>query len=329
MAKVKEALLGQEVLPIDSPSPSMLEELGPTGYVNTREGIVLLEDLPADHFDPERPMGYLEFMGEIGVVLAEEPPKSPTWDGELDTHGDDYRKASIDNLIGGLYFGSRESIARTEVVTVGKKNPSISPPGVRGREEGVAMTGDEFRAIARSPWDLAKHIHAKTREANEKRSPEEKLDDETLTNTAGRSIAHGLRSKKEELLKLDKELIIERIALSAVHNLAAGREIPGERSLDELDWYRRVSAIAIHKTVKVASDQLGYGTTVRSGINRALVSTFYRSDYEVRSAALQNYTKWAGYYIDAKRGKINQSLQVCAQAFYQYSHFLRTKQQES
>ena len=328
MSKVKERP-GQEALPVDETTPRLLEQVGPVRYLNVREGIILLEDLPEGRFDPERPMDYLEFMGEIGVALADELPKSPTWDNALEAHGEDFKRASIDNLTAGLYFSPRESFRRTEVVTVGKEQPTITPPGVRGMNEGVAMTGDEFRSIARSPWDLAKHIHAKTIEANEKRPPKKKLDDETLSNTAGRSIAHGLRSKKEELLDLDTGLKIERLALRAVHDLAAGREVPGELSLDEMDWYRRVSSIAIHKTVRIAADQLGYGTTVRGGINRALVSTFYRSDPETRTIALQNYTRWAGYYIDAKRGKINQSLQVCRQVFARHSHFLRTKAKES
>ncbi|HVV25632.1 MAG TPA: hypothetical protein VHC21_01180 [Candidatus Saccharimonadales bacterium] len=321
-----QALPGQEVLPIEPVQPHLLERLDAVRYVNAHEGMLFLEDLPEERFDPERPMSYVEFMGAIGLALAEEPPKSSTWDDALDVHGEDFEKASIKNLTKGLYFSPSTSRQRSEVVTIGKRQPTIHLPGLRHKDEGVAVAGNEFTTIARSASDFVKHIHAKTIEANEKRPPSKKLDAETLANAAGRATVHGLRSKKEALLALDVELKIERIALRAVNELAAGREVSENLSLSEMDWYRRVSALAIHNTVKVASHQLGYGTTVRSGINRALVSTFYRSEAETRAAALQNYTRWAGYYIDAKRGKINQSLQLCGEEFGKYRHFLKTKE---
>jgi hypothetical protein len=323
MSKVN-VLPGQEALVIDSPSPTPQTPFNAVSYVNAQEGIIHLEDLPGFDLDPERTLTYVEFMGDIGIALAEEPRQSETWDSPLDAHGEDFEKASVNSLTKGLYFKPLLSSHRTEVITIGRKEPGLDAPGVRGVNEGVAVTGDEYKAIARSPGDLAKHVHANTKEANDKRPPKEKLDDETLQNTAGRSMAHVLRSKKEELLELDKELKIERLALSAVNGLAATEDAP-KQSIGEMDWYRRVSAIAIHGTVKVASDQLNYGTTVRWGINRALVSAFHRGDPAAISAALKNYTRFAGYHIDAKRGKLYQSLSVCQDEFRKHRHYLRTK----
>jgi hypothetical protein len=329
MSKVKEESPGQEVLPIEAAVLSVSEHFDPVRYLNANEGLILLEDLPGDRFDPERPMTYIDFMGEIGVALAEEPPRTTVWDGALEVHGEDFAKATISRLDTTLYFDARSSQRRLEVATIGRRTPRLELPGIVDRNLGVAMSGDEFRSIARSPYDLAKHVHAQTMEANQKRPPEERLDDETLANTAGRSVAHALRAKKEELIKLEIKLQIERAALLAVNSLAGAGENGPKLPLTEMDWYRRVSAIAIHNAVRVSSDQYGYGTTVRRGINRALVSHFHRGTPQARASKLHEYTQWAGYYTNAKRGKIDQSLQLCGQVFGEYRHFLSTKNQES
>ena len=317
-------IIGQEALPIPA-QPRRREPFHVVPYLNRSHGFIELEDLPSFDIDWDRELTYLEFKGEIAAALAAEPPQSPTWDKALDVHEDDYKAASLRVVEDALYYGRDDAIERDEVVTAGRRATSLHLPGIRGRDEGVAVTGSEFSIIARSPTDLAKAIAANTKKANDKRPEEERLDDETLKNTAGRSKLHGMEQKGDDLIALDVELKIERVATLVMNELVTSRHevrIP----MGEADFYRRVSSIAIFKTFEVAAAQLEYGTTRREGAERALVSAFYRGPLERRSSALHAYAKWAGYHIDAKRGKINQSLLACRDEYRKHRRFLGTKQ---
>lgn len=330
MTQAIKIIPNQEVLMVDPPPPPF----SVIPYLNAKEGIIRIEDLPNFAFDPERPITCLEFMGEIGVALAEQPRQSDTWDQALDVHGSDFKKASIENLTKRLYFNSVMARHRPDVVTVGGYRSSLEAPGVRGEYEGVAVTGDEFKLIARSPEDLAKHVYANTEEANERRDPEEKLDDETLRNTAGRSIANSMRTRKEMLLRYDERLKTIRGALLMFNRLVAVGPDAEKRPMGEMDLYRLGAAVAIHGTVKVACRQLffdsdDYGTTARQAIDRTIVSDTHRGEPEVIVAAIKDRTKWAGYYIDAKRGKIYQSLSRCKEEFDRTKHFLKTKKPDN
>lgn len=324
MTRRNPANPSQESLSLDAHP----EELQPVPYLNSNEGVILLNDLPGFLYDPERPLSYLEFAKQIGVALAEQPRQSRTLDRALDVHEADFKKASISALDEGLYFGRDAARSRSEVVTISSGQPTLRAPGVRDRYEGVAVTGKEFKLIARSPSDLAKHAHATVTGANEKRDEEERLDDETLANRAGRATAHAMLQRRDSLLDYDEELRSSRAALWMVNQLI--RLDRGEQKpMAELDRYRLEAEIAIHGAIKVVCRQLAHGTTIRQAIDRAVVSDLFRADDESIFAATRSYTKWAGYYIDAKRGKLYQSLSRCKVEFNKNKHYLKTKELET
>lgn len=291
------------------PAPQTPGPFSAAQYINEHEGMIHLADLPEFDYDPERPLDIVTFLGEIGVTLSVEPPRSATWDKALDAHGEDYQRAARRNLNRGLYFSRQASRGRPEVITI------TSGPG-------VAVTGQEFTTVSRSATDLLRHIQAKTEAANDKRPPGEKLDEETLRDTKGRSGPHAMRAKMQEMAKLREELQIQRAALVGINYLATSGE---SWPMADLDAYREVASEAIHGAAKVASRQLGYGTTTRNGIHRAITSRLYRSEPAVRTEVAKAYTQWAGLYVDAKRGKIYQSFMACYQEFQKSRHYLKTK----
>ena len=152
-------LPGQETLAIEAASrPVEPEPFHAVPYLNEHAGLVRLEDLPDFDLDWQRPLNYLEFMGQIGTALATDGPESPTCDKALDVHGADFAKATPQELAKGLYFSGANARRLGNIAVIGRVAPNLKAPGVRSMKDGVAVTGEEFKMIARSPSDLANHV---------------------------------------------------------------------------------------------------------------------------------------------------------------------------
>jgi hypothetical protein len=324
---------GQETLPIEATTASTpLEPFDPVKYLNANDGLIRLEDLPGFGTDWEREVSLVGLMGEIGLTLAEAPPRSEVADTPLAAYEKDFQNASLKVIRPVLYPSKAAARRLSDALLVQWAEPTYSAPGVLAQDEPVVVTSREFRTFSKNAELIGKHASAHTGSSIDRKNAEavakgkEKIDDETAKNQRERAHVHAMEVRMRMLADMDKVFAIEQIGVKAIRELAVyGKDAP-KLSLGEMDVYRQIGMFPMLQMVQVAAAQLNYGTNERQGATRALTAAFTRwRRPERRAEALRAYAKVTDEYLDAKRGKVSQAFSDCQIQYYKNKHFLATK----
>lgn len=270
-------------------------------YAN--RGVVRLEDLEWPVFDPEQALTMPEYIGQLGVRMADQPRENTTTDSALHLYGRDFHQAEPRNLRHGLYFPRGKAWRRPEklVANVSMWYCDLSPgeyPGMVPFSTGVAVSENLYEEIVMNAPYYANKIANRTERKN--------LADpniEAVEDLGGESVFYALAQKHEVLEARDQELLTERAALAAVNRSVIQ---PEARRIVNLEPFRLLATMAIQDMVRVACRGLSYGTNQTQNTLNAVTSNIYRSPEGARWLGV--YTSMAMDYNDAVRGKINQSI---------------------
>lgn len=321
-----QLLPGQESFAIET-APQQREPFYAVPYLSENEGFIELEDLPGFDLDWEREVSLIGLMGEIGVALSDESPRSEVSDKGLAAYEKDFQNVALSVLEPSLYPPRAKAWHLTDALIVSWAEPTYSAPGVIGQDEAVVVTGKEFKTFSKNAELVGKHASAHTGTSIEDaKAKGEDIDDETARNTQGRAFVHAMEVRMKMLADMDAVFKVEQIGIGTLQELAIyGKDAP-KLPLGEMDFYRRVSMFAMLQMARVACAQLNYGTNEREGATRALTSAFTRwKRPERRAEAIQAYAKATSNYINAKRGKVSQAASDCKIQYDKNKHFLATK----
>lgn len=244
-----------------------------------------------------------------------------THDVLLEVGPEDFRNSHPGLLNGGLYIHPRDRRFRDPAT---EQLVKVRPPDAPS-EYGVVFPAREFHIVARSAQDLAKHVMAKTRRANEAC-----LDSVAVEARVGRSAAHALEGKVLGLNGLESELIIVRNTIliplyrEAKRNQASHwRAHYGPRNLDKK---RRVFDDLSHEAIDTASINLNLGSTALKAAHRAETSRRYRArTARERSANWMMSIAFVGKYLNSRHRKVVTSRDQCQKELVFYREFLTSE----
>lgn len=193
------------------------------------------------------------------------------------------------------------------------------------RTRGVVFPSDQFKTVARSPADMAKHIMSTTRNASKDDS-----DPEATEAKIGRSAAHGLSSKIDSLTKLDAELqdernnLIKPVYLEAIRN--QNRNWSAHYKPKNLDKLRADFDDKLHDTINTAVINMDISVYATKALHRAVTSNLYRrgSSNDIANAWVQ-YSLLSGTYMLERRNKVAISIKKCATELKNFQPFLDQK----
>lgn len=303
------------------------EELIPSLVVQLNEsrGVIESAQLPELELGTEKRSNITMLAGRIGVALCERPASHHfRLDRPLDVYSSDFRRASLDALSYGFYIPRSDprykDAKNLRVAILGDLPLSIHLQGVRRPDMGVTLGKGEYPKIVPYPGPLAARAIAQTLDARA-----EAIDREESREAAYRAGGHILERKLVGLRELDQRFIGEYALLLSLHRDA--RVIWRTTYLTKnLDRKRQAADELIHDIVEVAANSLGYSTPDTNATHRAFTSKMYRRGSARQLAeSWREITRWSAMYINAKRGKVNQSINGCEQVLRIYQPYLDRK----
>lgn len=297
--------------------------------LNDTNGVVTT---PYETGHPDRRITLARMAGELGQFIAPPRPDSDSDvdDKPLEVHADDFKRGSIDSIDRGLYMpeGDPRADAAEQLIVISNELCLLEASGVVPASTGVVFPAEEFHIVARDPRDFARHIQAQTRR---KSHEGEKREDKKAR--VKRSAGHGLEYKLNALGILDEKLIEERKPLTRIYRdckPSRERQMYARYKSKNLDRDRRAADEMIHNTAETASINFNLGETAVNAMHRAITSNLYRrgSAKEIDAMWLV-YTRLAGRYINARRGKIDQSRNGCERRLELYAPALEAARAEA
>ena len=298
--------------------PSMVTQL------NQTRGVIDVEQLDGFEYDPDKRLNLPMLAGQIGVALST-VPRAGQEDLPLELYRSDFVRADLDGLRGGLIIPPDSSLYKkpeaNRIAIIRSAPVSIMRiKGVQKPDVGVALGVGEYQKIAHFPGPLARAMKARTLDARA-----DNLDREANRAASMRAAGHVLVDKQESLWKLE-ERFVGHVALFG--SLYKDARLVWRTSYlgKNLDRKRRQADELIHDYIEIAANNLEYSTAETNAVHRAIVSELYRSGSASDLAAKwRSITKWAALYVNAKRGKVNQSMNGCAKELRKYQMYLDAK----
>jgi hypothetical protein len=284
--------------------------------INESRGVIDTAEFENFNLEPDKRMNIAMLSGRIGAAIAASP-LGLDGDPVIDVSRVDYKQAYPKVLMEGLYFPvgdprrARKSTRPRMMVVIGGANCTLTEedaPGVIDRHDGVVVTGEERDKLVRSPAGLADTVEGKTLKKHGKNPNREHRDERVSLH-----VVETMVKSMAKLEELDKELIYKRALLYSMNRDA--RLIWRTSYLGKnLDKKRREADEIIHDTIELAAINLGYDTQQVNAAHRADFSNRYRRGSSSDLAqAWRLTTGLFGRYINAKRGKVNQSMNGCLQ----------------
>lgn len=309
--------------------PSIVTQL------NESRGVFDVEDFESIGLDLERRSNVVVMAGRLGVAMSELPRDASVegrhQDRALDVYGDDFERSRLEALNDGLIIRPDNPLYKNpknkRIVTLETMPISIygKLPGVQAPYVGVALGPGEYTKIARYPGPLAERARAVTLDAHRHDMNREDAEEAGL-----RASGHILEDKLEGLARLDAQLAGSSALLLSMHKDA--RIVWRTSYLGKnLNRRRKEADELIHEIVEVAANSLGYTTPEVNAAHRVFVSNMYRRGSARELAqSWQAITDWATRYINAKRGKVNQSQNGCNRVLRIYqSHLDKAMKQQA
>ena len=286
--------------------------------MNANRGVIDTNDLKGLAIDPETSTDIVELSGAIGSTLSKRSRNSDQEDHPLWVYVSDFRRAKPDSINNGLYIPPEDPRYKTigRLIVIGNETPNLKGDddkplkGMVPSRVGVVVGEGEYDIFARNAHFLARAAEARTLDANA-----DNPDKKDAMGRAERSMAHVMETKLSDLTKFDADLldmhaVLTRIYVNA-HRAAQPIELPNNLNAD-----RKLTDEFIHEIIEIISFSLNYGTMTTNALHRAYNSQVYRQGTTTQSAEQRMiYTNLAGRYINAKRGKVNQSQQACLTVF--------------
>lgn len=263
----------------------------------------------------------MKLASRYGEQLGPTDPVTTTQDNLLQVGPADFRNIQADMLYPGLYIHPRDPRFKdpaTEQLVKVRSNDAPDQPG-------IVFPAREFHVVARNAADLAKHVMAKTRRANDNNP-----DGESVEARVGRSAGHALEGKVLGLNELEKEYITVRNSVliplyrEAKRNGAVHwRAHYGPKNLDKK---RRLFDELTHEVIDTASLNLNLGSTALKAAHRAEASKLYRArSTRERSANWLASLEFAGNYLKARHHKVIISRNQCQKELIFYREFLNSE----
>jgi len=304
----------------------MTEQLGLAypivAQLDISKGVYDVENLQELEIDPDQRQNLPMLAGRIGVAMGVEPRTTVT-DNTLRVGFRDFRNAKPSYLQTGLIIepGDIRFEKAQQLVVARRQETELNLQGIVPATTGVVFPADEFKIVARNARDFAKHIQATTRRANEGSS---QIDHDELEKKVQRSAAHALRGKKEGMEKLDSELIEQRQLMGKMYR--DSNHIWRTAYLAKnLNQDRKRADELIHRTAETATINLNLGTREVSNMHRALASELYRRGSSKELAqSWQRSVTWVALHLNAKRGKLDQSIKDCNAEFADFAGYIPT-----
>lgn len=285
------------------------------------KGVYDIEDLGQVGLDPDQRQNLPMLVGRLGIAMAEEPRERTVDDRPLQVAFKDIQNSWATHLKTGLVIEPTDKRFEDaeQLIVVGRQQPNLALPGVVPARTGVVFPVDEFDKVARNAHDLVKHVRANTRRAGQE-NPQ--VDRDELSARAHRSAAHMLRAKHEGMQKLDSELIEQRLLMARMYR--DSKHVWRTAYLAKnLNRDRKAADELIHRTAETATVNLELDGREVRGIHRAIVSELYRRGSSSQLALnWQRTAIWVGRHLNAKRGKIQQSMRECEIEFAKFSEHL-------
>ncbi len=267
--------------------------------------VEILDGLGAD---PERRTNIAILAGQVGVALNEMPREGNMTDSFLNVYPDDFLRAKRERLSAGLYVpGTKENMSKTDrLVTIGFAPVTIKLPGIVDRNMGVVVGKDEHKRFVHSAMGVALGSRTVTRDAHD----DEPVREEK-TRSAKSSAVQTMDRYIASLGILDQEFIENHDLLWSLHQ----DTITGWHAAyltKNLNQKRKQADELIHEIAEIAMGTLNYGTTLAKATHNVIASNFYRrGSHNQLAESWRAYTKWGADYMNAKRGKVNQSINAC------------------
>ncbi len=258
--------------------------------------------------DPERRTNIAIYAGQIGVALADTPREKVTTDSALNVYPDDFRRARLERLSSGLYVPKGSELYRTadRLITIGYAPCTLEAQGVVDRDVGVVVGPDEYDRYMRSAWGVALHSRTTTRDARD----QDKVREETIRATKS-SAVQTMDNYIMSMKKLEGEFIIKADLFWSMYRDARSVWHAGHRTKN-LEVKRRQVDEMIHEIAEIAIGTLNYGTTKAKATHNVIASNLYRRGSAKELAeSWRAYTIWGYEYMNAKRGKVDQSTNAC------------------
>jgi|GEM_PF-7019667 len=303
----------------------MAEQLGLAypivAQLDIAKGVYDVDMLQEIEIDPDQRQNLPMLAGSLGVAMSVEPRATTLTDNALKVGFRDFRNAKPLYLQTGLIIEPRDIRFKKaqQLVVASRQETDLDLQGIVPATTGVVFPADEFKAVARNARDFTKHIQATTRRANED-NPQ--IGHDELEEKVQRSAAHALRSKKEGMEKLDFELIEQRQLMGKMYR--DSKHIWRTAYLAKnLNKDRKRADELIHRTADTATINLNLGTSEVSRMHRALASELYRRGSSNELARnWQRTVTWVALHLNAKRGKLDQSIKDCNVEFADFADYL-------
>jgi len=309
----KKAFLYDEQLSSDS---EIIEEIEPIVLKPLPQRIVLAEDsvvLPR-HTEVVQAASYEGISGEDKITLNR----------LIKLAGQDIAASlpieavppSIATIKGGLYIPPHDS-------RYAKAQQLVKVGVFEGTEKlGVVFPADEFPKVARSPRDLARHMQARTRRANE---ANEDLDD--VFEKTGRSAGHVLEDKIVAMGALSMELTADQDFLRKMRTEVGNSWIAHYKSKN-LERHRVRTDEMIHDTADIAAINLNPGSTEIKRLHDEIKKLLYGGNHSHAEIAQiwHEYITLVGKYIGMRLNKIEVSVKLTGEELAYYQPFLDRKQ---
>lgn len=273
---------------------------------------------------PEPGVGQGTLFVPVGVKAPELPPGF-----DLDS------PVSISRLICAISdhmdlppdFTNQAHLERVEPKSI-ESGLYFDPPEARSKRlknvyQGVGFLATDFLCVARSPADLASHMYARAKKANEKRSPDERLDRDEAHNTASRAAARTLGEQISRLEVVRGELSERRLCLLAVHKALRA---PGRAywKAVNLDRFRRTASDVIHNAIEVAVTNLPWDNQTADDLQDALHYNLYghAGHNNRRLGYWRRYVLMVGKHTKAQINALGFSLSRTDDEFAKYAPYL-------
>jgi hypothetical protein len=282
-------------------------------------GMIRIEDLDSQEFDPKKQLSMSQYIGEIGLRLSDEPRETSSTDTLFGLYGRDFDRAEPSNLKRGLYHPANQlerTLPKKAVIKVTSEWYSVlnrkAFPGQVPFSTGVAANEDLYEDIVVNAPYMSNRIFNRTQRKNQDNPNKEEVED-----LAGESVFYAMSEKNQVLEDWDQALLSARSNLTAVRKNILETNAP--RPVKKLEPFRISVEESIHDMVHAACRGLGYGTNETRTTHLAVASNIYRYS---AVGWLKPYVQMAIDYNDALRGKIDQSQQAVFKELRKHSGYV-------
>jgi hypothetical protein len=188
---------------------------------------------------------------------------------------------------------------------------------------GVVFPADEFPKVARSAHDLALHMQAKTRRANETND-----DPADVAERTGRAGGHVLQDKIKTMGGLSLSLQTDQAFLRKMR-AEVGRTWIAPYKFKNLERHRVRTDEMIHDTAEVAAINTNPGSAEIRALHDGIKKRLYGGNQSHSEIAQtwNAYITLVGKYIGMRLNRINISVKLCETELQYYQPYLDRKQE--